>query len=87
MENVPQPPPDPRASAEEMNALEHLREEFPGWWFGRSQKDVGWDAKRTRGAFWTGGIWALEATSAELLRELLLEVQIIDAKHAAVSPS
>ncbi|MWA05814.1 hypothetical protein F8568_036760 [Actinomadura sp. LD22] len=72
-----------RAAPADSEALDRLRHEFPGWWFGRSHKNVGWDAKRRRGAFWTGGIWALEATSPELLRELLLEVQIIDAKHAA----
>lgn len=70
-----------------MKALDALRKDFPGWWIGRSEKQIGWDAKRKRDAFWTGGIWALEAESAESLRELLLEVQTLDARFTAGASS
>lgn len=84
MGKVLQPPPRRAASAAEQNALAELRIDYPGWWIGITPgRLVPWDAKRRRDAFWRGGVWAVEATSAELLRDLLREVQILDAKHTS----
>ncbi|MWA02333.1 hypothetical protein F8568_022500 [Actinomadura sp. LD22] len=87
MSKVLRPAPPEAASAEDMKALDALRKDFPGWWIGRSEKRIGWDAKRKRGAFWTGGVWAVEAESAESLRAQLLEVQILDARFTTGASS
>lgn len=88
MRKLLQPQPLPTPTSEQQNALAELRIEHPGWCFGLTPgRLVPWDAKRRRGVSWTGGVWAVEATTPELLRELLAECAILDAKHAAASPS
>jgi hypothetical protein len=83
MGKVLQPPPQPRASAAEQKELAELRAAYPGWWIGVTPgRLVPWDAKRRRGLPWRGGVWAVEATSAEMLRELLDECAVLDAKRA-----
>lgn len=85
MQKVLQPPPQPRASAADREALAELRAAYPGWWIGVTPgARVPWDAKRQRGAGWMGGVWAVEATTSGELRELLAECAVLDAKRAGV---
>ncbi|WP_433138733.1 hypothetical protein ACQPZ8_37490 [Actinomadura nitritigenes] len=70
-------------SPEEQTALAELRAEFPGWCFGLTPgRLIPWDAKRRRGVSWCGGVWAVEATTPEDLRELLDECVALDRQHA-----
>lgn len=83
MDTVLQPPPQPSASAAEQRALAELRVDYPGWWIGVTPgRLVPWDAKRRRGVSWCGGVWAVEATTPEMLRELLDECAALDRQHA-----
>lgn len=83
MAKVLQPPRRTEPTGEEMNALAELRLDHPGWCIALTPgRLVPWDAKRRRGMGWTGGVWAIEAATSEMLRELLDECARIDAKYA-----
>lgn len=63
--------------------LANLREEFPEWSF--TYRGAGplhpWEAKRTL-IHELGGYTTIRAADAELLREMLLEARIIDARFS-----
>lgn len=67
MAKLPEAPRDP------------IPDRFPGWEVQfRERMDVPWRAERVRPAMWRGGITSIEATTADLLRVLLMEVARID---------
>jgi len=59
-------------------ALDQLRADFPDWWVGRSEDDIGWKATRKRTPEWEGGISVVQATGPEDLGTWLALVSCLE---------
>ncbi|MFC6881033.1 MULTISPECIES: hypothetical protein [Actinomadura] len=69
--------------AETQAALRALRDEFTEWWIGWQDIYLGWDATAQIDLDWSGGIVHVKASTPQMLRALLLDARITNAKCPA----
>ncbi|MFC6878974.1 MULTISPECIES: hypothetical protein [Actinomadura] len=64
-------------------ALHALRQDFPEWWIGWKDSYPAWDATHEIDLYWSGGILHVQASTPGMLRALLLDARVANARCPA----